>query len=199
MTSGPWSEGRPLLRWWAGVFSAGWLILVVVLSGWALLPALVGWRPQVVASGSMAPALNEGDVALVDPKARSPRLGQIVEVRDPDVAGGLLTHRVAAVSGGVLTTKGDANAEVDRRPVAPGDLVGTVRLVVPVAGWPILALRHPSLPGIVCLALTVAALAGLGCLPRDETAASFVSGRGGGLGAALSAAGLPEGVDRDGT
>jgi signal peptidase I len=151
---------------WIGIVCAGWLIVVATLTGWVVLPTLLGWQAEVVASGSMAPALHAGDVVIADPRARSPRTGQIVVVRDPDVDGGLLTHRVVAVTDGVLRTRGDANPQSDPRTLSAGDVVGTVRLVVPAAGWPGLLIHHPGWPAIVATALTVAALSV--CLTRPE-------------------------------
>jgi signal peptidase I len=164
------ADGRALLGLCTGSLCAGWLIVVATLTGWVLLPALAGWQPEVVASGSMAPALHEGDVVLADSHARSPSPGQIVVVRDPDVGGGLLTHRVLTVTGGVLRTKGDANSQADPRAATPADLVGTVRLVVPAAGWWSLIVHHPrtqeiGAPALTAAALTVAALIGVRTLP----------------------------------
>jgi signal peptidase I len=158
------------LRAWIKVACAGWLIVVATLTGWVLLPTLLGWQPEVVASGSMAPSLHEGDVVMADPHARSPRPGQIVVMRDPDVNGGLLAHRVMAVTDGVLRTKGDANLQPDPRTFSTRDLVGTVRLVVPAAGWPRLLVQQPGMPGILAAAVTVAALTGVRTpAPRGES------------------------------
>jgi signal peptidase I len=53
----------------------------------------LGWKPYVVTSESMAPAMNAGDVILVDPQATSLAVYEIVTYTDPR---GLVTHRVIA-------------------------------------------------------------------------------------------------------
>ena len=86
---------------------------------------------MTVASHSMSPLLNRGDVIglqQIDPAAVRP--GQIITFRDPNNPDGLLTHRVAAVyqedqDTPVVLTRGDRMLVFDR-PLKADDLVGHV-------------------------------------------------------------------------
>jgi signal peptidase len=118
----------------------GYLAACVALAAAALLPLAAGWRATVVSGDSMRPALRPGDVLVHQPPV--PALlapGRLLVVRDAAAPHGLLAHRLARVEpDGDLRTKGDANPVVDSTPVAPGDVVGVARLVVPYAGLPAL-------------------------------------------------------------
>lgn len=110
---------------------AGWLVLAaVVVSG------VTGWDRQVVVSGSMEPSLEVGDLILTEPLGdETVGKGDVITFRTPD--GELVTHRVAAVlEDGSLRTQGDANASMDSDPVAPEQVEGVGRLVVPLVGVP---------------------------------------------------------------
>ena len=80
--------------------------------------ALGRWRFAVIDSGSMRPALDPGDVAVMiaEPVADL-RIGQIVAFHPP---GQPITvaHRVVSIertaAGVVIRTKGDANSAIDR-------------------------------------------------------------------------------------
>jgi signal peptidase I len=108
-----------------------WLVLaVVVVSG------VTGWDRQVVVSGSMQPSLEVGDLILTEPLGdEAAEQGDVITFRTP--AGELVTHRVAAVlEDGSLRTRGDANASMDSDLVAPEQVEGVGRLVVPLVGVP---------------------------------------------------------------
>ena len=109
----------------------------------ALVPGVIAWRPMVVVSGSMAPALRAGDVVLTSAVARDAvRPGDIVQVaRDTDGPRDVL-HRVVEVQpDGTLTTRGDANADVDSAPVGTQHVVRAARLRIPSIGLPAVFVR----------------------------------------------------------
>lgn len=115
--------------------ATGWLLVVCSLIGWSLAPLLIGWRPSVVISGSMAPRIDTGDVVLVAPLTEPPRRGQVLLLREPLAPTGQVLHRVVRVDAdGRLRTKGDANPSVDSDLHSPQDVLGMARLVVPAAG-----------------------------------------------------------------
>jgi signal peptidase I len=128
--------------------------VVVVLVVWTFAPLLWGWKPFVVTSDSMAPAARRGDVILVDPTpTRALRPGDVVTYRHPGTAP--VTHRlVGGDAGAGYLTKGDANLQTDPQPVASGSVLGRVRVLVPLLGWPGLTLR--------AIPVAVVFLAGLG-------------------------------------
>jgi signal peptidase I len=136
----PPGTGRTL----AMVAATAWLSMLGGLLFWANAPALVGWQPRLVLSGSMRPGLSPGDVVLVagvgDP--RSLRPGEVVLVADPDLASGSYLHRVVRrEAGGVLVTRGDANRDEDYPAVAADRVLGRMRAVVPAIGAPVVWLR----------------------------------------------------------
>jgi signal peptidase I len=103
---------------------------------WSVLPTVLGGRPTLVLTGSMAPAVRAGDIVVVEP-VRRPRPGAIVLVADPAVPGRRLLHRLVRIRpDGALVTKGDANPVADSTPVPPGNVLGVVRLRIPAIGLP---------------------------------------------------------------
>ena len=137
----------------------GALALLVLVS---VVPAVAGWQATVVTSGSMAPAVQPGDVTLVRPVDPADlRPGQVLLVDDPDVPGGLRLHRLAAIEDGGLRLKGDANPTADGSLVSPTAVHGVGALRLPDLGLPALwASQGRWLP----LSGTVLVLAVLVCL-----------------------------------
>lgn len=151
-----------LLLWVAAVLGA--LGIMLVLAG-----VTMGVRPLLFRSGSMAPTIGTGDLALARPvPASALRVGDIVSVLAAD--GQRVTHRVVAIEGTgaprSLRLRGDANRASDQAPyvVSRADRVfltvhGAGRVVAlaagPVgmfvlglyaAGLLVLALRGPRTP-----------------------------------------------------
>jgi signal peptidase len=123
---------RPLI--WA---VAGFLL---TLLGAAVVPLAFGLHTYVVRSGSMAPAIDTGD--LVISRSISPteaKVGEIVMFKDPEDAGRLITHRVRAVQerGGrfYFVTRGDANTGFERWAVPASGTLGTVAYRIPKLGY----------------------------------------------------------------
>lgn len=123
-----------------GVVAAVILALVVGLTVGSMLPALWGWTPHIVLSGSMAPAVHAGDVVLASPAGASAAdPGKVVVARNPSRPGQILLHRVVSVDpDGSVHLKGDANTTTDSTPVPPRDIIGVPRLRVPYVGLPVL-------------------------------------------------------------
>lgn len=121
----------------ASLAAVGLAVLLLVAAALGPRTGRFGLLP--VRSGSMAPALAPGSLAVVVPApTRDVEVGDVVAFRPPgsDVT---VTHRVVDVdrSDGttVVTTRGDANPAADPAPVRlVGQRVWTVRHVVPHAG-----------------------------------------------------------------
>jgi signal peptidase len=112
-------------------------ISVLVLG--SLLLAFLGYRPMVVRSGSMVPALGIGDVVVSDwVRVDQVRPGEIVTFPANIVRPDLVTHRVQRVqmAGGIahVVTKGDANTEAERWSLPSRTLVGHVEWRIPWIG-----------------------------------------------------------------
>lgn len=131
--------------------------VVVALCLVALAPSVVaGWWSGVVVSGSMAPAIQVGDVVVTRPVSGAPEPGRVVAVRDPRDPARVLVHRLQGVDAdGRLVTRGDANDVADSTQATRGDLIGVAVVRVPKVGLPVVWARSGDLGS---LALAVAAL-----------------------------------------
>jgi signal peptidase I len=131
------------------------------------VPALAGWQSSVVMSGSMAPAVEAGDVVVVRPGAAEDlESGQIVLVDDPDVPGRLRLHRLVGIEDGLLRLQGDANPQPDGTLVDPSAVHGTGAYSLPAVGLPMVwAAQGRALP-LAATGAGVAALLALALLHR---------------------------------
>jgi signal peptidase len=145
------------------------LLLLAALVAVALPAAGIAtgrWRLLPILSGSMAPRLSTGSLALAVPAPqRSIRAGEVIVFNIPIGDHHLTAHRVMRVLNGgrnpVLTTKGDANATADPwRLKLSGDSAWIVRAQIPLVGYAVVFAQRWGL-----LLLSVAVLALLaGCL-----------------------------------
>lgn len=114
------------------------VMLVVSMALWSCAPAVFGWKITTVVTGSMEPSIAVGDVVAAVPVGfQDLTRGRVVLVNDPDHAGRLRLHRIAAVNpDGSLTLRGDANAADDSSRVWPSAVQGIGYLRIPAAGLP---------------------------------------------------------------
>jgi signal peptidase len=157
---------RGLARRWIGnaaltLLIAGAVVLLSVGVGAAL-----GFRALIVRSGSMAPAIESGDIVvtrLVRPDAVEP--GDVVSFRDSSRQGELVTHRVVEVrrEGDRISfvTRGDANTGEERWSIDSRGTIGATVFRVPGGGHVLAWLRMPSVRTalLVSSALALAVLA----------------------------------------
>lgn len=157
---------KPLLLLTIAAFSRMLLTVAMSLMLWAAAPALLGWHPTTVVTGSMEPHIRPGDVVSARPVPSGKlQLGMVLLVDDPDHAHQLRLHRLVRFNpDGLLVLRGDANPQedsshIDRRAVHG---VGSVR--VPYVASPILWLHERAwikLAIMVALVLAVVAATGL--------------------------------------
>ena len=123
----------PLRSWMAvSVFA---VLMVFVSTG------LLGIQPTTVLSGSMSPAMDTGDLAIVQKvSADSIGVGDIIQYQRD---GTMVIHRVNEVAQGgsekLFVTKGDANSNPDIEPVFQSQVRGKVVLTIPKLGWAVIA------------------------------------------------------------
>jgi signal peptidase len=120
---------------------AGSRFVLTVVTGLVIVglaPGVLGWRPSVISSGSMLPALAIGDLVVAAPAAPGTiEPNDVVIFTDPAAPGGTVVHRVVAANpDGTFTTAGDANPVVDSTPLAAAAVDGRVRLRIPYVGLP---------------------------------------------------------------
>jgi signal peptidase len=120
----------------AGVFARFVYYAYLWLLIFALLPLVWGWRPVVVTSGSMGPTVRTGDVVVAMPyDGQDIGVGTVIVFSQNDK---LVTHRISEVrDDGTFLTAGDANQGQDSSPVAPSQVEGVGRILVPSVGLPI--------------------------------------------------------------
>lgn len=119
-----------------------WMVVSIfaVLMVWAST-GLLGIQPTTVLSGSMSPAMDIGDLAIVqEVSADSVGVGDVIQFwRD----GTMVIHRVNEVAQGgsekLFVTKGDANSNPDLDPVFQSQVRGKVILTIPKLGWAVIA------------------------------------------------------------
>ena len=96
-------------------------------------------KARIVLTGSMAPAINAGDIIITTPITRKePQIGDVVAYQakrfnGEDVA--VFSHRI--ISGDLqsgFVVKGDANKSPDNQKPAAPDILGVVIFVIPFLG-----------------------------------------------------------------
>ena len=103
------------------------------------VPMPFGWGASVVLSGSMEPTLSVGDL-LVIRQADSYEVGDVVVYQSGGMA---VVHRIVAMDGETVTTRGDANNVADE-PFSATYIKGTVTAVIPLVGNVVWALKSPA-------------------------------------------------------
>ncbi|MEM1540752.1 MAG: signal peptidase I [Candidatus Bathyarchaeia archaeon] len=99
---------------------------------------LLGFKPTVIASGSMQPALNIGDIAITVPTSPEKiKVGDIIQYwkageRAPIIHRVIEINRAEGIT--YIITKGDANTEPDE-PITATKTIDKVALIIPKLGW----------------------------------------------------------------
>jgi signal peptidase len=167
---------------WTGIG----FVLAILLA--AAAPMTIGAHSYVVRSGSMAPAIDTGDVVVVETiEPRTAAIGDIVTFDEPGGAGRVLSHRVRAIApapapghpfGEVLsfTTQGDANTTVEHWNVEADGAIGRVVYRIPLIGHAISEMTTPV--GRIALVLVPALLLGISLLRRIWRPAGIERGGG---------------------
>ncbi len=149
------------------------IALAAVFTAPPLVLMLAGYHPLIMRSGSMVPAIEVGDVVVIEHVwALDVGPGDVVTFQDPSGEAGTVTHRVRSVddSDGVRTfeTCGDANVECESWSIVPEDTVGRAVFVVPGVGLVVVNLLRPVMLFVLAvIALCVAAFRSI--LPRSPT------------------------------
>lgn len=153
-----------LLQKTIALLSRMYLVMVICLGSWAVLPILMGWTPTVVMSESMLPSVEIGDVVVaqnitVEQQEELIAPGLVLLYSDPSKPERLVTHRVVnVIPGQGYITKGDANSKADPTIIPAANVQGIERLRIPMIGIPIQYARAGDfLPMIVFTIVTILA------------------------------------------
>lgn len=122
----------------------GWIIMSItfILSIW-FVSGVFPIRPVVIATGSMKPSINPGDIIVVKKaNAKDLKVGQILEYRKDNIS---IFHRIIEIkmdgNGIKYVTKGDNNKDADGQLISPKEIKGVVVAIIPKIGLPIIMLR----------------------------------------------------------
>ena len=86
-------------------------------------------------SDSMNPTIDRGSITIVK-SVPTYQVGEAIAYYSQiDGQTEIITHRIMDIGGNVYTTKGDANAVVDRELVKPRLVIGKVVLIIPYLGY----------------------------------------------------------------
>lgn len=136
------------------------VILLAILAAASLAPQFFGITPYGVLTGSMEPNVPRGSLALVDTKVEPAALepGDVVAFKSGDK---LITHRIVEndAAAQAITTKGDANADMDPGYVAYADVVGQTVCAVPQLGSVLYQIEQNKLTVLLILGGFTLALA----------------------------------------
>jgi signal peptidase len=148
------------------------LTVMMSLALWAAAPALLGWNPTTVVTGSMAPQILPGDVISSRPvPTGSLRPGMVLLVDDPDQPNRLRLHRLVRFTpDGRLVLRGDANPGEDSSHVERRAVHGVGSLRVPYIAIPILWIHEKAWVKLVVLVAAILALVAALGLDRDPAA-----------------------------
>lgn len=127
-----------------------YLTLVCCFFLWSLIPFFMGWTPSIVASGSMEPVIQTGDVIFAEnmtPEKIRENLkkGNVILAEDPANHGTLITHRVVKINADNVITKGDANFNNDSTSMPFANIHGIEKFKVPYLGIPVQTFRQGNL------------------------------------------------------
>lgn len=117
---------------------SGYLIAVALLI-FSTLSFTGVVKARIVLTGSMAPAINTGDVILTTPITRKePRIGDVIAYQAKRFNGqsvAVFSHRIVGgnIDSGFIV-KGDSNKSPDTQKPKRGDILGVVILVIPYIG-----------------------------------------------------------------
>lgn len=138
-------------------------VLAVIVAGLAIVNFSPSYDAHFVSSDSMAPSLSKGDMIVVGPAdgifSDGIKPGSVITYH---LGAMLVSHRVQAISGANLITKGDAVATADPQPVPMSQVTGVVLLKIPKVGSLAAILHSKSgwllliiVPALVALGLIV--------------------------------------------
>ena len=119
------------------------IALIGLIGVWSTT-GLLGFTPTIVASTSMTPTYQVGDIAIIiNVPLKTIQKGDIIQYATPNEN---IVHRVIDIypQGGALwfTTKGDANNAPDPLPVTEQQIMGKAVLTIPKLGWASIAIKE---------------------------------------------------------
>ena len=131
------------------------IVLIGLIAVWSS-SGLLGFTPTIIASGSMQPTLNPGDITLIiNAPPTTIKIGDIIQYQTADAP---IIHRVIDIytSGNTLwfVTQGDANNAPDN-PINARNIMGKVVFTIPQLGWISIFLKQTAANTYTFLTTTI--------------------------------------------
>jgi len=124
-------KGKNQTMYWTAI------ALIALIAVWSTT-GLLGFTPTIIASGSMQPTLNVGDIAIVaSTPAKAIKIGDIIQYRTSQTEEPTIHRVIEKYETGGLTwfiTQGDANNAPDD-PINEKQVTGKVISIIPKLGW----------------------------------------------------------------
>jgi signal peptidase len=144
-----------------GKIAADVIFGLMLVAGLAMIVLRIcGFRLLAVETGSMGDTCPVGSLVIVQTcQPEKIAVGDVISfVADENLV--TVTHRVTDIDtdGRSFTTKGDANNTSDSKPVSFDNLIGRVRLTVPLIGYVIIWSQTTGAKAVIALAFTLIAV-----------------------------------------
>ena len=115
------------------------IIILIIVCLPIAVPKFMGFEEFTVISGSMEPAIPVGSLVYVkETDAEDLKEGDVIAFYGTDLKSDtIITHRIVSIDLGEdeITTKGDANEAQDFDPVSASNVIGVVKMHIPVLGY----------------------------------------------------------------
>ena len=130
--------------------------IIIIIGTIFLLLYAVGIQPFVVESGSMEPTIKTGSLCFINKRIPFDKVkkGDIIAFKIP--SGAYVTHRVVEVNSRGITTKGDANENVDNVLTTEDTYLGKNGFSIPKCGF--LVKKIQTTPGRIVVATSILVL-----------------------------------------
>lgn len=140
-------------------------LLVAVVIAYAVSFAM-GFRPYIIKSGSMEPAIQTGSLCFVDSKADFSDVEEGEIIAFETSLGDFVTHRAITVTEDAIETKGDANDVSDGFSTTRENFRGINEFAIPYLGYAAAYMQQPV--GKAMIAVVILAVIALGIIDSME-------------------------------
>lgn len=127
------------------------IVVLIILVGILFVPRFFGYQNFAVISGSMEPNMPVGSIVYAHPEDfENIKVNDVISYRVNEET--MVTHRVVEVNeeDKSFITKGDANDVNDANPISYENVVGVVKMCIPLLGYITMYIKTPLGVGVLC-------------------------------------------------
>ncbi len=127
------------------------IVVLIILVGILFVPRFFGYQNFAVISGSMEPNMPVGSIVYAHPEDfENIKVNDVISYRVNEET--MVTHRVVEVNeeDKSFITKGDANDVNDANPISYDNVVGVVKMCIPLLGYITMYIKTPLGVGVLC-------------------------------------------------